>query len=585
MPNPLPQGFAPRSLLDSRTIVAAGRLVMEKQFTKLVEAFADVADQLPGWRLRILGQGHQRPHLVRETRKRGLWDRVELPGSTTDMASEWARASICALTSRAEGFPLGLQEAMAAGVPCVTFDCASGPREIVRHEVNGLLVAPESIAGMSAALLRLGTDDDLRHRLGAGALDSAAEWDADADRRPLGGDLRGRDRAPGRPAAVRRPVGRRPRRSRPPTPVVRRRRGHARRGPARRARRWRSRPPGPRPTSGWWSRRTRPATPVVVLPMAARHRFLQELAAAEVPSYLSLRDPAANGWHERRAPVAVLASDLLRGRTSMVAIEPWPTRPARTAATPRCSARAARSRWSSGRRASTGSWWRRPATATPSGSPAAPATVTTSVDGRRRPDAAADGRADRARVHVPGRRRLHLGGRPRPGVEPGPPRPAGRRCPGTATTRESSGQARFVSRDELRYSLRSIHLFAPWVRRIHLVTAGQVPEWLDPSHPQVAVVDHSRDPAGRRAADVQLARDRVGAAPVARPCRALRLPQRRLLPRPAARPGGVLQPGRAGRGVVLPQHRSASTRRPTRRRTSRRPGTTAGCSRTPSAPW
>jgi hypothetical protein len=62
---------------------------------------------------------------------------------------------------------------------------------------------------------------------------------------------------------------------------------------------------------------------------------------------------------------------------------------------------------------------------------------------------------------------------------------------GTATTRESSGRARFVSRDELRYSLRSIHLFAPWVRRIHLVTAGQVPQWLDASHPQVSVVDHA----------------------------------------------------------------------------------------------
>ena len=207
---------------------------MEKQFTKLVEAFADVADQLPGWRLRILGQGHQRPHLVRETRKRGLWDRVELPGSTTDMPSEWGRASICALTSRAEGFPLGLQEAMAAGVPCVTFDCASGPREIVRHEVNGLLVAPESIAGMSAALLRLGTDDDLRHRLGAGALESAAEWDADVlaarwveifeaaiarragrppVRRPVGGALAGAARDAG----------------------VRRVRRDARSGPARRA--------------------------------------------------------------------------------------------------------------------------------------------------------------------------------------------------------------------------------------------------------------------------------------------------------------------------------------------------------------
>jgi hypothetical protein len=61
---------------------------------------------------------------------------------------------------------------------------------------------------------------------------------------------------------------------------------------------------------------------------------------------------------------------------------------------------------------------------------------------------------------------------------------------GTAQTRESSGQARFVSRDELRHSMRSVHLFAPWVRRIHLVTAGQTPDWLDTSHPQVNLVDH-----------------------------------------------------------------------------------------------
>jgi hypothetical protein len=62
---------------------------------------------------------------------------------------------------------------------------------------------------------------------------------------------------------------------------------------------------------------------------------------------------------------------------------------------------------------------------------------------------------------------------------------------GTATTRESSGRARFVSRDELRYSMRSIHLFAPWVRKIHLVTAGHLPDWLDTDHPDVTVVDHS----------------------------------------------------------------------------------------------
>jgi len=61
---------------------------------------------------------------------------------------------------------------------------------------------------------------------------------------------------------------------------------------------------------------------------------------------------------------------------------------------------------------------------------------------------------------------------------------------GTATSRAASGRARFESRDELRYSLRSLHLFAPWVRTIHVVTDAQVPPWLDVSHPHVQVVDH-----------------------------------------------------------------------------------------------
>ncbi len=487
VPNPLPQGFAPRSLLDSKTIVTAGRLVMEKQFTKLVHAFGDVAGQLPGWRLRILGQGHQRPHLVRETRKRGLWDRVELPGSTTDMRSEWARASICALTSRAEGFPLGLQEAMAAGVPGVTFDCASGPREIVRHEVNGLLVAPESIAGMSAALLRLGTDDDLRRRLGAGALETAAEWDADAiAARWVSVFEDAIERRAGRRRYA--ALSTRPQPAPPATPSY----DAAGVTPAE------SRnvalslivAAAGRATDEWLvipPHETQ--TPVVVLPMAARHRFLQGLAAADVPSYLSLRDPAANGWHERRAPVAELASDLLRGRTSVVAVEPWPTLdgPGQGHASvlgQGCTVEV--------------EFWEEDVDGRPVAPrrnryterlPRAAATVTTDVDGVPVPTL--------PQMAVP---TVHectfpvdvvytwVDGRDPAWNRARLDRLAG--LSGTATTRESSGQARFVSRDELRYSFRSIHLFAPWVRKIHLVTAGQVPQWLDADHPQVAVVDH-----------------------------------------------------------------------------------------------
>lgn len=488
MPNPLPQGFAPRSLLDSRTVVAAGRLVMEKQFTKLVQSFAAVADQLPGWRLRILGQGHQRPHLVREIRKHGLWDRVELPGSTTDMPSEWAKASISALTSRAEGFPLGLQEAMAAGVPGVSFDCASGPREIIRHEVNGLLVAPESIAGMSAALLRLGTDDDLRRRLGAGALDTAAAWDADK----IAGQWveifeRAVARRAGRPrlaALVSAPEPAPP--EVPSYAVAGVTPAEARQAAlstvvaiaGRVADEWLVVPP----------HETR--TPVVVLPMTARHRFLQELASAEVPSYLSLRDPAANGWPERRAPVPELASALLRGRTSVVAVEPWPT-----GADP---GRSAGSVLGQGCTVEVEFWEEdvdgqlvaptrnRYTQRLPRGT----ATVTTEVEGLQVPTlplmVAPTVHECTFPVDVV---YTWVDGRDPAWNQARLDRLAG--LTGTATTRESSGQARFVSRDELRYSFRSIHLFAPWVRKIHLVTAGQVPGWLDLSHPQVAVVEHA----------------------------------------------------------------------------------------------
>ena len=178
VPNPLPLGFTPRSRLDNPLILTAGRLVNEKQYNRLIEAFAQVADQLPDWRLRIFGTGPKRQELIRLVRKLGVYDRVELPGAVADMRAEWAKASISALTSRAEGFPLAVQEAMAAGVPVASYDCASGPREIVQHEVNGLLVSPESIAGMAAALLRLATDADLRHALGEGAYRTSRQYDA-----------------------------------------------------------------------------------------------------------------------------------------------------------------------------------------------------------------------------------------------------------------------------------------------------------------------------------------------------------------------------------------------------------------------
>lgn len=308
MPNAIPPGFRPRSLLDAPLIMAAGRLMGEKQYPQLVAAFDLVADQLPGWRLRIFGDGPGRAEIMRTVRRLGLWDRVELPGTTPDLASEWARASICAMTSRAEGFSLVMQEAMAAGVPVVSYDSPSSPREIIDDEVDGLLVAQDSESALAAALLRLASDHALLQKLGAAALRKAATYDSatissrwvaiyeDAVRRRLAGRV-----APDQPPVPQdqAPAGAEGRE------VSREQAAAAAHAAATAA--------GADVSAGRCT-----------VPMDQRRKFLDRLAAADLPAYLSLHDPERGGWPSRRGPVADSVARLRRGRTPRVLLEPWP---------------------------------------------------------------------------------------------------------------------------------------------------------------------------------------------------------------------------------------------------------------------
>jgi len=489
MPNPLPLGFHPRSRLDNPLVLTAGRLVQEKQFPLLIAAFAEISAQVPEWRLRICGTGPERPELVREIRKWGLWDRVELPGGVSDMAAEWAKASVAALTSRTEGFPLVVQEAMAAGVPVASFDSASGPREIIEHEVNGLLVGPQSVAGMSTALLRLTTDAELRQRLGQGALRTARQYDAGAlAERWIGifSEARARRAHRGRlTTAVTAPAkgGLEPRSARTSTTVADVTPAQARHEALTCAvdaahatgADWLVVPPHEHDTT------------IVVLPMTARDAFLEALVERDSPAYLSLRDPALNGWHERRGTLADLGAGLRRGMTSAVCIEPWPETDGRPSLLGQgCTVEV--------------QFWERSTGGELVGPrrnpyadrmPAGLETVEVEVEGVKVPTLPLMAAPTVGEVRFP----VDVVYTWVDGSDPAwnaarEQRLAG--VTGTARTRESSGQARFIAHDELRYSFRSLHLFAPWVRRIHLVTAGQVPDWLDTDHPMVNLVDHAQ---------------------------------------------------------------------------------------------
>jgi glycosyltransferase involved in cell wall biosynthesis len=166
--------------LTAPVVVAAGRYAWEKGYDRLIDAFARVAPDHPGWVLKIFGHGPQQRQLERQVDKLGLAGRVLLPGLADDIEAELRASSVFALSSIHEGLPMALAEAMACGVPCVAFDCAPGVREIVTDGVDGIVVPPRKVEALAEGLGRLMGDADLRRRYGAAARESVRRFAPDA---------------------------------------------------------------------------------------------------------------------------------------------------------------------------------------------------------------------------------------------------------------------------------------------------------------------------------------------------------------------------------------------------------------------
>lgn len=162
----------------ARTIVCVGRLTRQKGYDILLTAFAEVARQRPDWNLIIFGDGEERQNLERQRDVLGLKDRASFAGITDAPLERLAEGGIFAMPSRYEGFPIVLLEAMACGLPCVSFDCP-GPDALLVNKVNGLLCAPGDTQALSRSILRLIDDPDLRVRFGKAAAATAAGYTAD----------------------------------------------------------------------------------------------------------------------------------------------------------------------------------------------------------------------------------------------------------------------------------------------------------------------------------------------------------------------------------------------------------------------
>ncbi|PDT43363.1 MULTISPECIES: glycosyltransferase family 4 protein [Sinorhizobium] len=175
-----------RNRRGKNILTAVGRLTPQKGFDLLLEAFARIAGAHPAWRLVIWGEGDERRSLETLRETLGLQKRVDMPG-VTERPGLWIEtADAFVLSSRYEGWGIVLLEAMAAGLPVVSFECEWGPRVMITHESDGILVPKEDVEALAKALDRMLSDRNLRERLGARAAASAqrympeqilADWD------------------------------------------------------------------------------------------------------------------------------------------------------------------------------------------------------------------------------------------------------------------------------------------------------------------------------------------------------------------------------------------------------------------------
>jgi glycosyltransferase involved in cell wall biosynthesis len=165
---------------ESQTILWAGRLDKEKGVEYLLEIARRVLPERPQWRWLVFGTGEKQDFLRAGIKQSGLEKQLVLKGYVDTLYEEYAHCGICTLTSEREGLPLVLLEAKACGIPLVSFDVVTGPREIIRDGRDGFLIAPFDVDEYSRRLMRLMDDLQLRISMSAHSHETLEQFSADS---------------------------------------------------------------------------------------------------------------------------------------------------------------------------------------------------------------------------------------------------------------------------------------------------------------------------------------------------------------------------------------------------------------------
>ncbi len=155
----------------AKRVIAVGRLDYQKGFDRLIAAWSRVqtTTEFRDWHLDIFGQGEWQEMLEQRIKDYHLTDTASIHAPTKNIGDEYANSSFLVMSSNYEGFPMVMIEAMACGLPVVSFDFKCGPRDIIDHGTNGLIVPNDDIQALADAMIQIMHDNTLRHEMGQNA--------------------------------------------------------------------------------------------------------------------------------------------------------------------------------------------------------------------------------------------------------------------------------------------------------------------------------------------------------------------------------------------------------------------------------
>lgn len=177
IPNPTPFRTEVVSNLSSKIVLSVGKLDPQKGYDMLIDAWVNVNKTYPDWKLHIFGQGELKTLLEEKIENNKLKEVVKLCGVSSQIQKEYIQSSIYVMSSRYEGLPMVLLEAMTYGLPIVSFNCEFGPSELIVEEMNGFLVEPLNVDELADKICLLICDDEMRKRLGKNASNYVKAFD------------------------------------------------------------------------------------------------------------------------------------------------------------------------------------------------------------------------------------------------------------------------------------------------------------------------------------------------------------------------------------------------------------------------